>query len=230
MRVFQDVGRTETAVRAPARTGRMGEAMTEASVERDRAWSRAEVEAALRKILVESLDVSEASVTPAASLVRELGAESIDFLDLGFEIQQTLGVDLQTAEIRSRIMAWTALIHPALVEILHQRYGATVTADALRAQESGGLVKILEHVRTGAGLAAGPEAADDVGRELLNRLVSEFSALGFTVSDVDRQGLLELMRADLSARRLRERTLDLLTVGALVDFICAKLGSRLRAA
>jgi len=208
----------------------MGEAMTEVSVERDREWSRAEVEAALRKILVESLDVPEAAVTPATSLVRELGAESIDFLDLGFEIQQTLGVDLQTAEIRTRIMAWTALIHPALAELLSQRYGVTVTADALRAQETGGLAKILEHVRTAAGLAAGPEAADDLGRELLHRLVSEFAALGFTVSDADRQGLLELMRADLSARRLRERTLDLLTVGALVDFICAKLGARLRAA
>jgi len=65
---------------------------------------------------------------------------------------------------------------------------------------------------------------------LLHRLVSEFAALGFTVGDADRQGLLELMRTDLSARRLRERTLDLLTVGALVDFICAKLGPRLRGA
>ena len=127
-------------------------------------------------------------------------------------------------------MAWTALIHPALADLLYQRYGVTVTADALRAQETGGLAKILEHVRTATGIAAGPEAADDLGRELLQRLVHEFAALGFTVSDADRQGLLELMRADLSARRLRERTLDLLTVGALVDFICAKLGARLHAA
>jgi acyl carrier protein len=204
--------------------------MTESAVDQKREWSRPEVEAALRKILAESLDVSEAAVTLAASVVRELGAESIDFLDIGFEIQQTLGVDLQTAEIRTRIMAWTALIHPALAEILHRRYDVTVTADTLRAQEAGGLLKIVEHLQSATGFAAGPEVADELGRELLHRLVSEFAVLGFSVSDVDRQGLLALMRTDLGARRLRERTLDLLTVGALVDFICTKLGTRLRAA
>jgi acyl carrier protein len=204
--------------------------MTESAVDQKREWSRPEVEAALRQILAESLDVPEAAVNPAASVVRDLGAESIDFLDIGFEIQQTLGVDLQTAEIRTRIMAWTALVHPALAEILQRRYGVTVTVDTLRAQETGGLVKIVEHLPSATGVAVVPDAADELGRELLHRLVSEFAALGFSVNDADRQGLLALMRTDLSARRLRERTLDLLTVGALVDFICVKLGTRLRTA
>jgi len=30
-------------------------------------------------------------VIPSASLVKDLGAESIDFLDIGFKIQQTFG-------------------------------------------------------------------------------------------------------------------------------------------
>ncbi len=204
--------------------------MADSALEQHREWSRAEVEAALREILVDSLGVQAAEVTPAASLVKDLGAESIDFLDIGFKIQQILGVNLQTAEIRDRIMAWGSLIHPGLVEILTGRYDVSVTPDELRALERGGLAKIFDHLRATQNFSAGPEAADEVGRELLRRLVKEFAALGFSVSDADQRDLLAIMRSDLSARRLTERTLDLLTVGALTDFICAKLGPRLRAA
>jgi acyl carrier protein len=204
--------------------------MTDSAQEQRREWSRADVETALREILVDSLGVQEAEVVPSASLVKGLGAESIDFLDIGFKIQQTLGVNLQTAEIRDRIMAWGSLIHPALVEILTGRFDVAVTVEELRGLEKGGLDKILGHLRATQGLSVGPETADEIGRELLRRLVKEFAGLGFSVSEADQGDLLGIMHTDLSTRRLTERTLDLLTVGALTDFICAKLGPRLRAA
>ena len=207
----------------------MGDMMGDSAQEQHREWSRAEVEAALREILMDSLGVSEAEATPSASLVKDLGAESIDFLDIGFKIQQTLGVNLQTAEIRDRIMAWGSLIHPALVEILAARFEVKATVDELRSLEKGGLSRIFDHLRETQGLSGGPDATNEVGRELLRGLVKEFAGLGFSVSETDQEDLLTIMRTDLSARRLTERTLDLLTVGALVDFICAKLGPRLRA-
>lgn len=194
------------------------------TAEPGRAWSRAEIEASLREILVDSLGVQEAEVTPAASLVRDLGAESIDFLDIGFKLQQAMNVNLQTAEIRSRIVAWASRMQPALAEIVERRHGVTVSADELRAVEKGGLLTLMEHLRTATGRAAGPGAADEIGRELVQRLVEEFAALGLTVSPADQEDLVKIMRGDLGGRRLLERTLDLLTVGALTDFICAKLG------
>ena len=203
--------------------------MTEPKPEQEREWSKAEVETALREILTDSLGLEGAEVTSSASLVRDLGAESIDFLDIGFKIQQTLGVNLHTADIRTRIMAWSSLILPALSETLHERYRITVAVDELRGLESGGLSKILEHLQAAKGLGAAPGAAEQLGGELVQRLVKEFAALGFTVNETDQQDMLNLMQTNLSPRRLTERTLDLLTVGALVDFICAKLGARLRA-
>ena len=204
--------------------------MTDSIQSQHREWTRAEVQIALREILVDSLGVQDAEVLPSTSLVKDLGAESIDFLDIGFKIQQTLGVNLQTAEIRDIVMAWGSLILPTLAEILAGRYNVTVTADELRGLERGGIDKILEHLHTTQGLTAAPNAADDIGRELLRRLVKEFVTLGFTVSEVDQGDLLGIMRTDLTTRRITERTLNLLTVGAMVDFICNKLGPRLRAA
>jgi acyl carrier protein len=206
----------------------MGNVMTETTTEMSRIWTRAEVAASLREILVDSLGVREAEVTPAASLVRDLGAESIDFLDIGFKIQQALNVNLQTGEIRGRIVAWASQVSPLLAEILQQRYGVAVAAEELRQAEAGGLAAVAERLRTAGGLAAHPDAAEEIGRELVGRLVQEFGALGFSVSHADREDLLAIMRTDLGARRLMDRTMDLLTVEALTDFICAKLGARLR--
>lgn len=202
--------------------------MTGQTQEQMREWAREEVDSSLRAMLVESLGVQEAEVVPTASIVRDLGAESIDFLDLGFKIQQAFGVSLQAAEIRDRIMAWGTLVIPTLAEVLTGRYGVKVTPEELRGLEGGGIDKVLEHLRSTQGLAADGKAADEVGQELLRRLTKEFADLGFAVGGADQRDLLAIMRSDLGTRRLTERTLDLLTVDALVNFICTKLGPRLR--
>jgi acyl carrier protein len=208
----------------------MGVLMTEQAQGQDREFTRDEVEASLRAIFSGSLGVSESEVVPSASLVRDLGAESIDFLDIGFEIQQKFGVDLKTAEIRHRIMAWGALILMTLAEILSAKYETEVTAEELRPLEGGGIDKVLEHLRATRGITPDGKATDEVGRELVRRLIKEFSALGFSAGEADQEDLVTIIRSDLGARRLTERTLDLLTVDSLVHYICDKLGPRLRTA
>ncbi len=202
--------------------------MTDGTAEQTRTWTRDELEAALREILADSLGIDGSEVKREAALVRDLGAESIDFLDIGFKIQQAIGVNLQTAEIRTRIMAWSSRILPALSEILQTRYGVAVTVDELRGLESGGVSKVVAHLQTAKGLDAGQGAAEQLGRELVQRLVQDFAAQGFPVGEADQADMLGIMLTDLSPRRLTARTLDLLTVGALADFICGKLGARLR--
>jgi acyl carrier protein len=194
----------------------------------ERVLSRSEVEAGVVAILEESLGVARDEVKPSASLVRDLGAESIDFLDMGFKIQQAFGVNLQTAEIRDRVMGWGALILPSLAEILSARLGVSITTAELQGREAKGIDGVLAHVAASRGVRVDDGTAAEVAAELLRRLQKEFSALGFSVADAPRNGVLALMRRDLSGRRMTEATLDLLTVAALVDFICAKLGPRLQ--
>jgi acyl carrier protein len=43
----------------------------------------------VRAVLVDALAVDDADVTPESILTRDLGAESIDFLDIAFRIRGT---------------------------------------------------------------------------------------------------------------------------------------------
>ena len=202
--------------------------MAEQGQEQSREWTREEVAATLRTILVDSLGSKEAEVVPSASLVRDLGAESIDFLDLGFQIQQTFGVNFQASEIRGRIVGWGGLILQTLAEVLEARYGVKLTLDELKPLEGGGLTRVLEYVGSTHGVALGPNAVTQVGHELIGHLNKEFSSLGLVVSETDERELTSIMQSSFGSRRLVERLLDLLTVEALVNFICANLGPRLR--
>jgi acyl carrier protein len=49
------------------------------------------LEQLVREIVAEVLVISADEVTPGTALIRDLGAESIDFLDLVFRLEDTLG-------------------------------------------------------------------------------------------------------------------------------------------
>jgi acyl carrier protein len=59
----------------------------------------AEIHARVVRVLVESLAVDEESVTPAATLHGDLGAESIDFLDIVFRLEREFGINIPRGEL-----------------------------------------------------------------------------------------------------------------------------------
>jgi len=50
------------------------------------------LEELVREVVAEVLVISADEVTPGAALIRDLGAESIDFLDLIFRLEDALGM------------------------------------------------------------------------------------------------------------------------------------------
>ena len=98
-------------------------------------WTRSEVGVSVGKILVESLGVDEGTVTDAAALVRDLGAESIDFLDISFKCQQSFGVDLPARLIQDRLIEWRDL--GVLAKVIEGRYGVKVAPEEPWAWEAG---------------------------------------------------------------------------------------------
>jgi acyl carrier protein len=58
-----------------------------------------EISAAVYASVAEALGIEEDEVTPEATLMDELGAESIDLLDILFRIERSIGVKVQAADL-----------------------------------------------------------------------------------------------------------------------------------
>lgn len=56
----------------------------------------------VRHVLVEALSVDEDEVSPNATLMGDLGAESIDFLDIVFRLEKTFSVKIPQEELMAR--------------------------------------------------------------------------------------------------------------------------------
>ncbi len=54
--------------------------------------TRAEIEKKVKEIIVKKLGVTEAEVTPAASYVEDLGADSLDQVELVMEFEDTFSL------------------------------------------------------------------------------------------------------------------------------------------
>jgi acyl carrier protein len=58
-----------------------------------------EIHAKVARILVEALGVDEDDVIPSATLQGDLGAESIDLLDIVFRLERTFGIKIPRGEL-----------------------------------------------------------------------------------------------------------------------------------
>jgi acyl carrier protein len=59
----------------------------------------AEIYGKVTSVLVEALNVDEEDITPAATLQGDLGAESIDFLDIVFRLEREFDVKIPRGEL-----------------------------------------------------------------------------------------------------------------------------------
>lgn len=58
----------------------------------------ADVEAKVREIIVNKLGVEETQITPAASFINDLGADSLDTVELIMEFEKSFNVTIDDAD------------------------------------------------------------------------------------------------------------------------------------
>ena len=63
------------------------------------AMSREEIYTKVQGVLVDALGVDEDQVKPTARLRQDLGAESIDFLDIVFRLERAFGIKIPRGEM-----------------------------------------------------------------------------------------------------------------------------------
>lgn len=61
--------------------------------------TKEEIYEKVRDVLVDALAVDEEEVKPEATLVGDLGAESIDFLDIVFKLEKTFNIKIPRGEL-----------------------------------------------------------------------------------------------------------------------------------
>src|SRR3954467_13028779 len=86
-----------------------------------------EILARVTTVIVQSLGVDEDDVTPSATLIEGLGAESIDFLDIVFRLEREFGIKVPRGEL------FVEPIFQGEAEIVQ---GGRVTAEGLVALRS----------------------------------------------------------------------------------------------
>ena len=190
----------------------------------NKTWSRGEVEQTLQEILMDALGVEEENVQSEVSLVHDLGAESIDLLDIGFRVYQTFGVELPTKAIQDSVLGWRNM--GELTQILEERYGVRVTREEIEQFHMMGIPGVLNWVAEQKGIAILNGEAEKVAEELADRLAREVESVGFKASMIDKGGIVKLLIENLNSPKIREGMIRLFSVGAMVDFITERVGER----
>ncbi len=188
----------------------------------NRSWSREEVDSTFRAILVDALGVDNDKIVPEASLVYDLGAESIDFLDIGFRVQQTFGVEIPNRAIQTKVLSWRNL--GELRRILEQRYSLHVSPEEMKQFQAKGISEVLQWLAKTQGLALHNGEAKEVAAELADRLVGEVESIGFRASLIDRDDVIHILLENLNSPKIAEAMLRLFSVGAVIDFIASRVG------
>ncbi|MFQ5898659.1 MAG: acyl carrier protein [Candidatus Methylomirabilia bacterium] len=185
-------------------------------------WTREKIFEALRQLLIDALGVKAEEVRPEASVVNDLGAESIDFLDIGFQIKQAFGVDLPMPAVQDAILSWRNL--DDVKTLLEARYGVTLKSEEIKGFRSMGLPAVLQNLAQRHGAKVGDGDAVQIAEALARKLIDRIEAGGMELAASNGQVIANLMLQHLTSSKITETLLQALTVEALTNFIGARMG------
>jgi acyl carrier protein len=186
-------------------------------------WTRPEVRVSVGKLIVESLGVDEANVTADAALVADLGAESIDFLDLSFKCQQTFGVDLPMRLIQERRVAWRDL--SVLARVLEARYRVAVAPEELRMVSPATVGAVLAHMAAKHGITRAPGDERDVAGVLVARMLADLAPTPLDLSGLEVDQFTGYFEKNLHSPEAVEILMSRLTVRAVTDYLLGQLAA-----
>ena len=188
-----------------------------------RIWSRAGVRVSVGKLIVESLGVDEANVTAQAALVSDLGAESIDFLDLSFKCQQTFGVDLPVRLIQDRRIAWRDL--SVLATVIEVRYQVAVPAEELRTVAPATVGAVLEHMAAKHEITRVAGDEREVVGALVTRMLADLASTPLDLSGLSVDQFTDYLEKNLHSPEAVEVVMSRLTVRAITEYVVGQLAA-----
>ena len=71
--------------------------------------SENDIETKVKKIIMEQLDVEESSVTPEAKFIEDLGADSLDTVELVMALEEEFGIEIPDDEAEKIVTVKNAI-------------------------------------------------------------------------------------------------------------------------
>jgi acyl carrier protein len=182
----------------------------------------------VRSIIVDALGVDASEVTPEARLFADLGAESIDMLDISFRLEEELEVGLPTGE-------WTELVGnesgqlPAgeLAALLRADLGIELADDAVEAIAELPLRDALDRVAADHGVEIGPALRARYAALGTDRLLARLGAMfGAEIDAPTVGGIVEAATRCGFDEDFWSAVADVFTVARLVSYLEAKTAER----
>ena len=186
-------------------------------------WTRPEARVSVGKLIAESLGVDEANVTAEAALVSDLGAESIDFLDLSFKCQETFGVDLPMRLIQERRIEWRDL--SVLARVVEARYRVVVSADELRMVSPATVSAVLEHMAAKHGITRVAGDEREVIGALVTHMLADLASTPLDLSGLEVDQFTAYLEKNLHSPEAVEIVMNRLTVHAITEYIVGQLAA-----
>lgn len=171
-----------------------------------------------RAILVDVLGVERDEITPEATLIGDLGAESIDFLDISFRIEKEFGVKFPQEEL-GRI---GDVVRDARVEtisdIIQKRCNVNLSPEEKESLAYLETEAMVQKIRDGLHLDIGAEVVREAIPIVTEQVLNYLKGLGFSL---EMKGSHEVIKniEEAHPSSLQEQVVRMLNVQSLVNYI-----------
>jgi len=183
--------------------------------------SKEEVYDTVREALIAVLGVGPDEIIPEAKIISDLGAESIDFLDLSFRIEQIFGVKLPTKE-------WTELFQNSsgqlsadkVIEALKRDYELSISENNKNEYSALSLSELVERINKDFHVEISSDRVKTLAVEGVRELVEGLEKiLRTTVSNDELENIARVAMSVGTGPEFWSAVSDIFTVQRIVEYI-----------
>jgi acyl carrier protein len=169
-----------------------------------------------KEIVMEVFDVDE--VTPDSSLIDDLGAESIDFLDLSFKIEKEFGVKFPERGIAQLGSVVRDKRLEVIEDLLTQRFQVILSEADRQELADLDLSSVIEKLNRDYHIHVDPDGIAEGTKIVIRKIIEHLAALGFVVSDDGGEHFSDITIED-NPQKIQKKIMEWFTVQVLADFI-----------
>lgn len=171
-----------------------------------------------REILVDTLGVDHDEITPEASLIHDLGAESIDFLDISFRLEKAFGIKFPTRQLGQFAEVARSARMDTICRLVETQYQIKISENEKEELADLDTKMIIDRIDARYQIKLDSETAQRGIQMVAADIMEHLRSMGFNISATEPQNMIKVTMEDNPAT-IQEKVSRLLTVDSLVDLV-----------